>query len=120
MDELAGLTAGMYVDKTGTPNASVGFGARMSINGAQPDMILFLLDGTVMNDPSGGAPISAARGMLGVEGILEFRMLTHTFSAEYGRVGGGVISMGTRSGGNDFHGSALEFLRDNALYGPNF
>jgi hypothetical protein len=120
MDELAGLTPGMYVDKSAVQSASISFGARMSINGGQPDMMLFLLDGTVINDPSGGAPISAAKGMLGVEGILEFRMLTHTFGAEYGRVGGGVMSMVTRSGTNDFHGSGYEFLRNNDFDARNF
>src|SRR5712691_1711743 len=120
LDGLAGLTPGLFVDRSGNPNASLGFGSRLSINGSRVDSILYLLDGTVINDPSGGAPISASKNMLGVEGILEFRLLTHDFSAEYGRNSGAVMSSVTRSGTNQFHGSLYEFLRNNVFDARNF
>ena len=55
-----------------------------------------------------------------MEGILEFRLLTHNFSAEYGRNAGGVVSAVTRSGTNEFHGSAYEFVRNNIFDARNF
>jgi len=58
--------------------------------------VLYLLDGTVVNNHS-AAPSECTATILGVEGILEFRYLL-IFHAEYGRVGGGVMSMVTRSG----------------------
>jgi hypothetical protein len=55
-----------------------------------------------------------------VEGILEFRVLTHNFSAEYGRNAGAVISAVTRAGTNEFHGSVYEFVRNNIFDARNF
>ncbi|PYS47896.1 MAG: hypothetical protein DMG13_26720, partial [Acidobacteria bacterium] len=72
------------------------------------------------NDHAANGPNSAGGTALGVEGILEYRVLTHNFSAEYGRNSGGVISMVTRSGTNSFHGSAYEFLRNKVFDARNF
>ena len=55
-----------------------------------------------------------------MEGTLEFRVLTHNFSAEYGRNSGGVISAVTRSGTNEFHGALYEFVRNNIFDARNF
>ncbi len=49
-----------------------------------------------------------------VESVREFKALTGTFSAEYGR-GAGVVSVSTKSGSNDFHGGVFEFLRNDKL-----
>ncbi len=49
------------------------------------------------------------------DAIAEFKVLTSNFSAEYGRVGGGVITTALRSGTNQFHGTAYEFLRNTSL-----
>ena len=49
-----------------------------------------------------------------VESVREFKALTGTFSAEYGR-GAGVVSVSTKSGSNDFHGGLFEFLRNDKL-----
>src|ERR1700676_3475277 len=59
-------------------------------------------------------------GNLGVDAIQEFSVLTSNFSAQYGRTSGGVISAVTKSGTNQFHGSAYEFLRNSALDARNF
>ena len=51
---------------------------------------------------------------LGVDGIAEFQILTNTYSAQFGGTGA-VVNMASRSGTNQFHGSAYEFLRNNDL-----
>jgi hypothetical protein len=55
-----------------------------------------------------------------VDAIEEFKVLTSAFSAEYGHTGGGVISIQTKGGTNAFHGSAYEFLRDDAFNAANY
>src|SRR5262249_15004341 len=57
---------------------------------------------------------------LGVETVREFTVLTSIYSAEYGKVSGGVINAVTKSGSNEFHGTVFEFLRNDALDARNF
>src|SRR4051794_22498542 len=55
-----------------------------------------------------------------VEGIQEFKVLTNNAGAEYGRTIGAVVVVTTKSGGNQFHGSLFEFLRNDRLDARNF
>jgi hypothetical protein len=55
-----------------------------------------------------------------VDAVQEFSVQTNAVSAEFGRLGGGVINLVTKSGTNQFHGTAFEFLRDSALDANNF
>jgi hypothetical protein len=50
-----------------------------------------------------------------VEALSEFKVLTSTYSAEYGRTSGGIESFGTKSGANDYHGTAFDLFRNTAL-----
>ena len=120
IDQLALLSPGVLNNKIANRNMAVGVGAHLSINGARPDSNLFLLDGTVTNDGTNNSHGSATGQSLGVEGIREFRILTHSFSAEYGRNAGGVMSAVTRAGTNEFHGSVYEFVRNNIFDARNF
>ncbi len=55
-----------------------------------------------------------------VEAVEEVKILTNNYAAEYGASAGGVILETTKSGTNGFHGSAYEFLRNDALDAPGF
>src|SRR6266436_221420 len=50
-----------------------------------------------------------------VEALSEFKVLTSTFSAEYGRTSGGIESFAIKSGGNDYHGTAFDLFRNTSL-----
>lgn len=99
---------------------SGGPGTKLVINGAKPSQVSFLLDGSDINDANNNTPGSAAGVLLGVDTLEEFRVLTNNYSAAYGRSAGGVVSAITRSGTNQFHGSAFEFHRNSALDARNY
>jgi len=102
------------------PRGNRGYGNQMTISGTRPQQNNYRLDGVSFNDYSNGAPGSVAGIDLGVDAIREFSVLTSNYSAEYGRASGGVINAVTRSGGNGFHGTLFEFLRNSALDARNF
>src|SRR5438034_5192838 len=93
---------------------------KISINGARPEQNNFLLDGTDINNVYNKTPGSSAGVLLGVEAVLEFQVLTNSYSAEFGRSSGGVINAVMRSGENSVHGSAFEFHRNSALDARDF
>src|SRR5215831_1353598 len=93
---------------------------KISMNGARPELSSFLLDGTDINDVYNKTPGSVGGVLLGVEAVLEFQVLTNSYSAEFGRSAAGVVNAVTRSGTNQFHGSAFEFLRNFALDSKNY
>ena len=92
-----------------------GTGTRFNVNGSRAYANTFLLDGTDIADHANGTPGGAAGTNLGVDGVQEFKINTSVSPAEYGRSSGGVISAVTRSGTNSLHGSAFEFIRNNAF-----
>ena len=55
-----------------------------------------------------------------LDSIAEFRILTNNFDAEYGNYTGGLINVVTKSGTNQFHGNAFEFLRNTDFDAANF
>ena len=57
---------------------------------------------------------------LPVDAMQEFRVLSNNYSAEYGHSTGGIVTLSTRSGTNEFHGSLFEYFRNDALDARNF
>jgi hypothetical protein len=104
----------------GSGRGNRGFGSQITIAGARPTQNNYRLDGVSINDYANGAPGSVLGGNLGVDAIQEFSVLTGNYSAEYGKTSGGVVNAITRSGTNQFHGSAYEFMRNSALDARNF
>ena len=92
-----------------------------NVNGMRSTYNNFLLDGLDNNaySPSNQG-FSSQVVQPSPDAISQFKVITSNFSAEYGRVGGGVINVALRSGGNQFHGTAYEFLRNTALNATGF
>lgn len=91
-------------------------GARMSIGGGPPSSNNLMIDGvSAENFTSGGLNV-----FLSVDATEEFRIVTRNPSAEYGRTGGGVVNIVSKSGTNEWHGSAYNFHRNRALNAANF
>src|SRR5438309_1541145 len=82
-----------------------------SINGATNRSNYFLTDG--MNNFAAFLSTYAVPPI--VDAIQEFKVVSHTDSSEFGSVLGGVVNVVTKSGTNQFHGSAWEYLRNNAF-----
>jgi outer membrane receptor protein involved in Fe transport len=95
-------------------------GSWFSSNGSPLRSNTYMLDGAVMGNFLGGAASSIANTTLGIEGIREWRVVTNTFSAEYGLTMGSQMAIVTKSGTNSFHGSLFEYLRNSALDARNF
>jgi outer membrane receptor protein involved in Fe transport len=96
-----------------------GFGATtsgFSVNGMRNQSNNFLLDGTSNNDTFNTGFVLRPPP----DAIQEFKILTHSYSAEYGRNSGSVVNVVTRAGTNELHGAAWEFNRDDALQARNF
>ncbi len=104
----------------GTDRGNRGFGQQLTISGARPQQNNYRLDGVSLNDYANGAPGSVLGGSLGVDAIEEFSVITSNYSAEYGKTSGGVVNAITRSGTNQLHGSAYEFIRNSALDAKNY
>ena len=91
-------------------------GSTMDVNGGQFNMNNFMFDGAYFVQPSR----NTAMNYPPPDAIQEFRLETSNFSTEYGRDSGSQIAVVSKSGTNDFHGSAWEFLRNDAFNARNF
>jgi len=93
---------------------------RYSFNGGLESTSDFQLDGVSILNQSDIPGIMGLTMLPSVDGVDEMRVQTNGYSAVYGRSGGGITTMVTKSGTNNIHGSAFEFLRNNALNANNF
>jgi carboxypeptidase family protein/TonB-dependent receptor-like protein len=92
-----------------------------SVSGQRAINNNYLIDSVDNNDPNAG--LIAGRGaneqLVSQEAIQSFETLTHNFKAEYGRNSGGIVSIVSKSGTNEFHGSAYEYHNNSALAARN-
>lgn len=101
------------VTETNEDNTSAG---HFSIAGGRTDSVTYLLDGGLNNNLLNNDIVFNPNP----DTIAEFRVLESNYSAEYGRNGGGIVSVVTKSGTNGWHGSAFEFLRNDAFNANTF
>lgn len=92
-----------------------------NVNGMRSTYNNFLLDG-LDNNAYGTSNQSYSSQAIQVspDALAEFKVITTNYSAEYGRVGGAVVNAVMKSGTNQFHGTAYEFLRNTALNATGF
>jgi hypothetical protein len=129
--DLIALTPGIV---TQSPQAAVGrvqTQGEFSVNGQPPETNAFFVDG-ISADSNGGAPTNPARtvgtgsaagatalgttqSLVPVEALQQFRVLTSSYSAEYGRSPGGQFTFLTRSGANTAHGGIFYNFRSNVF-----
>src|SRR5579864_3348426 len=122
---LIALTPGVVMTK-----ANFGEQGQFSVNGQRANANYFTIDGiganigvsaglTLVQSASGSLPGLGATGgtntLVAVESMQEFRVQTSTYAPEYGRTPGAQISIVTRSGTNQLHGSLFDFFRNDAL-----
>src|SRR5260370_31578955 len=119
-DQLIYLQPGVNVATSAGSSPNQGRGTKFSVGGARLTSNYFMLDGTDLNDSQNFTPGGAGGQLLGVESILEFQVITHNASAQYGRSMGGIINAVSKSGTNTVHGDAYEFLRNSALDAKNY
>ncbi len=118
--ELSALEPGATLPASARVGLAQGIGRQISVLGSRPNQNSFQLDGVYVNDAASASPASASGNMLGLEMIQEVHLVTNPYSSEYGRTAGGVFTAVSRSGGDQFHGSAYEYFRNNALDARNY
>jgi len=109
-NDLAFLVAGVQ------PAEQSAKGSPYVVNGARADASNVTIDG--LNDFNPRDAGAQARPPL--DSLQEFKLQTSGFSAEYGRLAGGVVTMALKSGGNQLHGSVFEFVRNDIFDARNF
>ncbi|HEX3892630.1 MAG TPA: carboxypeptidase-like regulatory domain-containing protein [Terracidiphilus sp.] len=117
--QLATLTAGATAETN--PNSFFTSGSdsevaargsfSLSVGGSRPNSTDWILDGVDNNElTAGGIGVFSS-----IDDIQEFKVLTYTYSAEYGTRAGPTVLVTTKSGSNEIHGSLFEFVRNTAL-----
>src|SRR5262245_55611641 len=103
-----------------TQATTVGFGGlstvSISINGGRTSAINWSIDGSRNVDTGSNSTLF---NYPSVDSIAEFKILTNSYDAQFGRNAGGIVNVVTRSGGRQFHGGAYEFIRNDVLQARN-
>ena len=108
--DLLSIQAGVAATST---SASTG---QISVNGQREGSNAFFVNGgDVTEGRNNGTSV-----IPNLDSVAEFRLITNSFDAEYGRFSGAVMNAITKSGTNGFHGTVFEFMRNNALDAKGF
>ena len=91
-------------------------GPTFTVSGGRTNSNSVDLDGTILT----GAMGNVAQNLPSPDSLQEFRVLTNTYDAEFGRASGGIVLSVTKSGTNQVHGALWEFLRNDALNARNY
>jgi hypothetical protein len=120
--DLLGLQAGVAPTTAGTIGGDrpvsgyIQNAGNVSVNGQRETANAFLVNG---GDVSEGRNLGA--GLVpNLDSVEEFRLITNSFDAEYGKFSGAVMNAITKSGTNGFHGDVFEFLRNDAMDAQNY
>ncbi|MGE5323104.1 MAG: TonB-dependent receptor domain-containing protein, partial [Actinomycetota bacterium] len=127
---LMQLTPGVVVTPTSDSDSG-----QFSVNGQRASANYFMVDGVSANigasfntastqNAAGSMPglsvLGGTNNLVSVDALQEFRIQTSSYAPEFGRVPGAQISLETRSGTNEFHGTLFEYLRNDALDANNW
>jgi outer membrane receptor protein involved in Fe transport len=100
----------------GTSNGGSNGNGGISVAGGRGDSVTYLLDGGLNNRTTSNQVVFNPNP----EAVEEFRLMENNYTAEYGRNGGGTISVVLKSGTNSLHGSLFDYLRNDALNASTF
>lgn len=115
--QLARISAGV----TPPARSEVANRQGVSVGGSQATQVNFLIDGIDNNNQSIASQGNQKEAIKPqIDAVQEFKILTNAYSAEFGRSMGGVVTMTTKSGTNQIHGSVFEFLRNERMDAKNF
>ena len=127
---LVELSPGVVIAPSNLPNPG-----QFSVNGQRTGSNYFTVDGvsanfgstasvTLYETAGGGVPSYSALGttssLASVDAVQEFAIQTSTYAPEFGRQPGGQISLITKSGTNDYHGSVFDYIRNDIFDANNF
>jgi len=110
----------MKTGGTGISNSTTA--NNFAVSGNRPQQNLFLLNGVEFTGAAENnmQPGGTSGMLLGVEAVREFNVQRDSYGAEFGKRPGGQVVIVTQSGTNQWHGTAFEYLRNNALDAANF
>ena len=119
---LAVLTPGVFTRDPARGKFREGFHSIgiFQVNGGRDSSNMIMMDGVPVTMNSNTNNMNANSALPTIEGVEEFRIQTNSYSAEYGRSGGGVLTMTTKSGTNELHGTLFDFLRNNKMDSNNW
>lgn len=131
---LLTMVPGTAIVPVGTYAHDAGY---ITVNGQRAESNYFMVDGVSANTGStpyrsvgagvgfsgsgpGNTALGTTQSLVSIDALQEFRAITSTYSAEYGRTPGGQFSFTTRGGTNEFHGSVFNYFRNDKLDANNW
>jgi hypothetical protein len=134
LQALIQLTPGVVLTSTNSLSSATGNG-QFSVNGQRVTSNYWMVDGVSANtgmvtnnfpgasgsgQTAGTTALGGTNSLVSLDALQEFRIETSTYAPEFGRTPGGQVSLITRSGTNQFHGSASYYFRNDVLDANNW